>query len=43
MTSVTKTSGKTFWVDGRFNKGFIKSYNEESNEGYLLKVDAQYP
>ena len=25
-----------------FNKGFIKSYNEESDEGYFLEVDFQY-
>ena len=24
------------------NKDFIKKINEESNEGYFLKVDAQY-
>ena len=27
----------------QFNKDFIKSYIEESNEGYFLKVDVQYP
>ena len=27
----------------KFNKDFIKSYNEESNEGYFLEVDVQYP
>ena len=26
----------------QFNEGFIKNYNEESNEGYFLKVDTQY-
>ena len=26
-----------------FNENFIKSYNEESDEGYILKVDIQYP
>ena len=25
-----------------FNEGFIKSYNEESDEGYFLQVDFQY-
>ena len=25
-----------------FDKGFIKSYNEESDEGYFLEVDIQY-
>ena len=27
----------------QFNKYFIKSYNEESDEGYFLEVDVQYP
>ena len=29
------------WVDetSQFNKSFIKSYNEESEEGYFLEVD----
>ena len=26
----------------QFNKDFIKSYNEESDEGYFLEVDVQY-
>ena len=26
----------------QFNEDFIKNYNEESNEGYLLEVDVQY-
>ena len=26
----------------QFNKYFIKSYNEESDEGYFLEVDVQY-
>ena len=26
----------------QFNEGFIKNYNEESNEGYFLEVDVQY-
>ena len=25
----------------QFNEDFIKKYNEESNEGYFLKVDVQ--
>ena len=29
--------------DTQFNKDFMKSYNEESDEGYFLKVDVQYP
>ena len=26
----------------QFNEDFIKSYNEECDEGYFLKVDVQY-
>ena len=26
----------------QFNEDFIKNYNEESDEGYFLEVDAQY-
>ena len=26
-----------------FDEGFINSYNEESDEGYFLEVDVQYP
>ena len=26
-----------------FKEDFIKSYNEESDEGYFLEVDVQYP
>ena len=27
----------------QFNEDFIKSYNEETDEGYFLEVDVQYP
>ena len=27
----------------KFNEDFIKGYNEESDEGYFLEVDVQYP
>ena len=27
----------------QFNEDFIKNYNEESDEGYFLDVDVQYP
>ena len=32
------------WVNdlSRFNKGFIKKYNENSDIGYFLEVDAEY-
>ena len=33
------------WIENtsQFNENFIKSYNEESDEGYFLEVDVQYP
>ena len=33
------------WIEqtSQFNEDFIKSYNEESDEGYFLEVDVQYP
>ena len=33
------------WIEytSQFNEGFIKSYNEESDERYFLEVDVQYP
>ena len=33
------------WVEenSQFNEDFVKNYNEESDEGYFLKVDVQYP
>ena len=33
------------WIEdiSQFNEDFIKNYNGESNEGYFLEVDAQYP
>ena len=33
------------WIKdtSKFNEDFIKNYNEESDEGYFLEVDAQYP
>ena len=27
----------------QFNKSFIKNYNKESDQGYFLEVDCQYP
>ena len=27
----------------RFNKDFIKNYNEDSDVGYFLEVDTEYP
>ena len=33
------------WIEEsfRFREDFIKNYNEESDEGYFLEVDVQYP
>ena len=33
------------WINDtyQFNEDFIKNYNEESDEGYFLEVDLQYP
>ena len=33
------------WIEdtSQFNEDFIKNYNEESDEGYFLEVDVQYP
>ena len=33
------------WIEetSQFNEDFIKSYNEESGEGYFLEIDVQYP
>ena len=33
------------WIEdtSKFNEDFIKNYNEKSEEGYFLEVDAQYP
>ena len=33
------------WVEdtSEFNGDFIKSYNDESNEGYFIEVNVQYP
>ena len=33
------------WVENasQLNEDFIKSYNEERHQGYLLEVDVQHP
>ena len=33
------------WVEYilKFNENFIKSYDDESNEGYFYEADVQYP
>ena len=46
MSNVAKLPVDSFeWIEetSQFNKDFIKSYNEESDEGYVLQVDVQYP
>ena len=32
------------WIEdtSQFKEGFIKNYNEESDEGYFFEVDVQY-
>ena len=34
---------KTIEDSSQFKKDFLKSFNEESGEGYFLEVDVQYP
>ena len=44
--NVSKTTSKGFKsVENlsEFNEGFIKKYDEDSNTGYFLKVDVEYP
>ena len=33
------------WIEdtSQFNENFMKNYNEESDKGYFLEVDVQYP
>ena len=33
------------WIKklSKFNEEFIKNYNENSNKGYILEVDVEYP
>ena len=33
------------WIEkaSQFNEDFVKDYNEETDEGYFLEVDVQYP
>ena len=45
MGSVSKINSK--WIEksrlSRFNDIFIKNYNENSDKGYFLEVDIDYP
>ena len=46
MGNVAKASSKNFeWIEdtSQFNEDFIKNFNKESDEGYFLEVDVQYP
>ena len=46
MGNVSKLPVNNFkWVEdiSRINEEFIKNYNENSNEGYILEVDVKYP
>ena len=41
-----KVSGNNFkWIEklSKFDKDFIKDYDENSNKGYILEVDVEYP
>ena len=41
-----KSPVKSFeWIEetSQFKEDFIKNYNEESDEGYFIEVDVQYP
>ena len=42
MGNITRFAGKLFkWVENtsQFNENFVKSCNEENDEGYFLEVD----
>ena len=46
MTMSQKLPINSFeWIKdaSQFSEDFIKNYNEESDEGYFLEVDVQYP
>ena len=30
-------------INSKFNEDFMKSYNNESDEGYFFEVNVQYP
>ena len=40
---ITVTQREFVIIYNYFNDEFTKSYNEESNEGYFLEFDIQYP
>ena len=46
MGNISKAPISNFeWIEetSQFNEDFIKNYNEESDEGYFLEFDIQYP
>ena len=45
MGNATKASTNFELIEetSQFNEDFIKNYYEESDEGYFLDVDVQYP
>ena len=48
MGNVSKLPANDFkWVKqkqlSKFNEGFIKKYDENSNTGFFLEVDIEYP
>ena len=44
MSQKLPVNGFEWFEDiSQFNKDFIKSYNDESDQGYFLEVDFQYP
>ena len=44
MSQKLPVNGFEWFEDiSQFNEDLIKSYNDESDEGYFLEVDFQYP
>ena len=44
MGNESKITSKWFkWVYDKLNKEFIKNYDENSDKGYILKLDVKYP
>ena len=46
MGNVVKVSSKQIWMDrttSQFNEDSMKNYYEESDEGYFLESEVQYP
>ena len=43
MGNATQVASKWFKSTSQFNNDFIKSCKENTDEGYFLQVDIQYP